>query len=77
MKYQKQIDRLVYDVKHCQHPYVVCPNCGQGHMEMQQGAWTCLWNDCMFRTEEIPSEDEIQELINLKENLILIRKYKI
>lgn len=77
MKYKKQLDRIIYDVKRGEHPHVICPKCGYGDMEYQRFGWQCLWRDCMFQTDELPSEDEIQKLINLKENIRLIRKYKI
>lgn len=59
------------------YKYVVCPKCGHGKMQYGYRGWECLWTDCCFSTNEIESEDYIRHLIQLKEDIKLIKKYKI
>ena len=56
-------------------PYVRCPKCGRGDVEYRNGYWECLWRDCMHRDENIISTSRAEELIQLAENLRLLKKY--
>lgn len=77
---EKETEKLIQDVKENRTSYVICPKCNRGSMEYGYRGmpeWVCLWKDCCFVTNEIPSEDKIRGLINLKEGLKDIIRYKI
>ena len=77
---QKERERLIESVKTNKKVYVICPSCGRGGMEYgynETPRWVCLWRDCQFTTRNIPSVQEIKELINLKTQLKQITDWKI
>lgn len=77
---QNEIKELVESVKKNKYPYVICPKCKRGGMEYGYNGsdeWVCLWKDCFYRTDEIPSVQEIKDLIKLKNQLEQIKKLEI
>jgi hypothetical protein len=74
-----ETERLIDAVKNNKEIYVICPECDRGSMEYGYNGtpfWNCLWRDCndFF---DIPSIQEIQDLIHLKTQLKQIKDWKI
>lgn len=77
---ESQIQRMIECVKQNLPVYITCTKCGQGPMEPGSrglGNWNCPWYNCSHSETEIPSEDTIQRLVTLKQDLALIERYKI
>ena len=73
-------ENLIKQTKQGVKAYVICPKCNRG--DMQYGykgltEWVCTWIDCCFKTKEILSIIEIQQLIKLKTQLKQIKQLKI
>ena len=77
---QNETEKLIKAVKENKEIYVICPLCGRGKMEYGYNgysAWVCLWRDCHDHLTEIPSVQEIKDLIHLKTQLKQIKDWKI
>ena len=77
---QKEQEKLIESVKTNKEPYVICALCGRGKMEYGYNGrtgWVCLWRDCFHVTNNIPSVQEIKNLIYLKTQLKQIKNWKI
>lgn len=77
---ESQIQRMIESIKNNLPVFIICPKCGLGPMEPGSrgiGNWDCPWYDCLHSETKIPSEESIKHLINLKQDLELIERYKI
>lgn len=78
---KKETEKLIEAVKNNKRVYIICPECGRGKMEYgynEVPGWTCLWRNCFNPVEkQIPSIQEIRDLINLKTQLKQIKDWKI
>ena len=74
---QKQIKGAFSRVKKGLSFYIICPECGRGELGYSNGYWHCLWRDCYFKTNEIPSKEEMENLIQFKKNLQLLKEWDI
>ena len=75
-----ETERLIEAVRNNKGIYVVCPHCNRGAMQYGYdgtSSWLCTWRNCLNRFTEIPSVQEIKELIHLKTQLKQIKDWKI
>lgn len=77
---KQETEKVILAVKHNHNPYVICSCCGRGGMQYGYyglSEWVCIWRDCPFKTNKIPSIQEIKDLIHLKTQLKQIKDWKI
>ena len=73
-------ENLIQAVKQDIKIYMLCPKCGKGDMKYGYkgvAGWVCLWRDCHYTTDKIPSIQEIKNLINLKKQLKQLKDWHI
>jgi len=75
----KEIKNLIKAIKENIVPYVICPDCGRTGVSYYSNInkWACIWRDCFFKTDKIPSPYYIKGLIYLKQQLEDIKKFGI
>jgi len=72
IKYPEQVLYLIKLIRRQEHEVTTtmdellpCPKCTRRSLEYSSG-WRCLWRDCQFQTYDIPSKDQVIELLNLR-----------
>ena len=77
---EKEREILINGVKqNCILPYMTCPKCGIGdlHYSHASNEWYCAVQGCPFTTNQIPSIQEIRDLVKLKSDMHKINKWGI
>lgn len=69
-----EIKRLFLAIKKGNTPYVICIKCGRGGMQSEGHGWQCLWRDCRYSTDSIPSLNKVEQLVQLAKDFKQIKK---
>ena len=74
---QHETATLITDLRAGVTPVLYCPKCGRGNLHEVTVGWVCMWRDCGFKINEIPSTETVLRLLQLRNDLNLLEQYHI